>query len=131
MRELRALGPWLISYLDDFSRRAASATGRSTRDDTLKAERDIEELCARLGLRLYPKKQEWGKPALEILGVLVDTRAELYLLSPTKLVKLRKASMAVLREGRRNRRLVHVRPLCSFAGLAKSCSMAISDACVG
>jgi hypothetical protein len=51
--------------------------------------RDIYELFSRIGLTLnHTKSHLEDSRALEILGILVDTRLARYLLSPEKLSKV-------------------------------------------
>jgi hypothetical protein len=51
--------------------------------------RDIHELFSPLGLTLNPTKSHLeGSRALEIIGILIDTRLVRYLLSPEKLFKV-------------------------------------------
>jgi hypothetical protein len=128
---LRSKGHRIYSYLDDFF--GAAATGcadePATEEDTVRAGRDIFTLFRRLGLRLHPTKSDFtGRRALEILGILVDTRRALFLLSPAKLRKLEVAARRLLAHAASHRRHVPVRMLRSFAGLGNSTNLAVVDA---
>jgi Reverse transcriptase (RNA-dependent DNA polymerase) len=117
---LRAKGHRIFSYLDDFF--GAGATARNdhpaTEADTARAEMDIRSLFARLGLTLHPTKCDFvGSRALEILGIMVDTRRAQFLLSPAKLRKVEGAARRLLAHARAHRRHVPARALQSFAGL--------------
>jgi hypothetical protein len=92
---LRARGHRVFSYLDDFF--GAGSTARkdhlATEDDTVHDGKDIRVLFARLGLTLHPTKSNVvGSRALEILGILVDTRRAQFLLSLEKLRKIEGAA---------------------------------------
>jgi hypothetical protein len=51
--------------------------------DAKRAGREIQSMFADLGLKLHPTKTDFsGKHALELLGIVVDTRRQLYLLFP-------------------------------------------------
>lgn len=50
------------------------------------------------------------------------------MLSKEKLKKVRASAMAVMRESRRRRRFVGLKHLRSFAGLAQSTNLAVTDA---
>jgi hypothetical protein len=128
---LRARGHRVFSYLDDFF--GAGSTARNdhpaTEDDTLRAGKDIRVLFARLGLTLHPTKSNFaGSRALEILGILVDTRRAQFLLSPEKLRKIEGAAQRLLAHARNHRRHVPARALRSFAGLGNSTGLAVVDA---
>lgn len=132
VRELRRRRHAVIAYLDDIggSPRVGLRNGQhSTPSDTGVAAREVHDLARKLGVHLHPAKQDFsGTTQLELLGILIDTRAGLYLLSPAKLAKVRASALALQRESRRRRRLVSVRHLRSFAGLAQSTHLAVTDA---
>jgi hypothetical protein len=97
VQELRRQGHSLISYLYDLSGapRTDCPETASTPADAERAGREIRLLFIELRLSLHPTKTDFsGKQALELLGIIVDTRRQLYLLSPEKLRKI--ASLARL-----------------------------------
>jgi hypothetical protein len=117
---LRSLGHQIYSYLDDLFGAAANANEKvpATEADTLQAGRDIESLFRRLGLWLHPTKCDLsGQRELEILGILVDTRRAMFILSPVKLRKLETAARCLLANAASHRRHVPTREPRSFAGL--------------
>jgi hypothetical protein len=60
--------------------------------DAARGGREIRSLFEELGLKLLPSKIAFqGKNALDLLGIVVDTRRQLYLLSPSKLAKISQA----------------------------------------
>jgi hypothetical protein len=82
------MGHRVYSYLDDIFGAAATAHAGvpATEADTKMAGRDISTLFRRLGLWLHPTKCDFvGKRELEVLGILVDTKRKMFLLSPAKL----------------------------------------------
>jgi ribonuclease HI len=128
---LRSRGHRIYSYLDDFFGAAATACAGApaTEVDTQQAGRDISALFRRLGLWLHPTKCDFsGRRELEILGILVDTRRAMFLLSPTKLRKLETAARRLLAYASSHRRHVPARALRSFAGLGNSTNLAVVDA---
>lgn len=132
VKELRRMGHRIIAYLDDVGgapRITVADSPHAHPSDVAVAAQEVHALAARLGIHIHPVKQDFhGSTHLELLGIVVDTRAGLYLLSPAKLRKVRASALAVLRESRRGRRLVSARHLRSFAGLAQSTALAVTDA---
>ena len=120
------------AYLDDVGgapRPGVAHASHASSADVQVAKGEIERLALRLGVHIHPVKQDFsGSTALDLLGVLVDTESGLYLLSPEKLNKVRASAMAVMRESRRRRRFVSLSHLRSFAGLAQSTHLAVTDA---
>jgi Reverse transcriptase (RNA-dependent DNA polymerase) len=95
IQELRRRGHRLISYLDDISGvpRSRHQDLPATPADAEDAGREIRTLFTDLGLSLHPTKTDTtGKKALELLGIVIDTRRQLYLLSPEKLLKISAAA---------------------------------------
>jgi hypothetical protein len=65
----------------------------ATEEDTERASRDISTLFLLLGLWLHLAKLDFtGRRALDILGILVDTRHALLILFPLNLGKLQVAA---------------------------------------
>lgn len=132
VQELRRLQHAVISYLDDIGgspRAGLAEAAHSTAADAKVAKAEVSELASRLGVQIHPVKQDFsGSKALDLLGILVDTKHGLYLLSPEKLHKVRASALAVQRESRRRRRFVGLKHLRSFAGLAQSTHLAVTDA---
>jgi hypothetical protein len=95
----------------------------------VRAGRDISTLLRPLGLWLLPTKSDFtGRRALEILGILVETRRALFLLSPAKLRKSEVAARRLLAHTASQRRHVPVRMLRSLTGLGNSTNLAVVDA---
>lgn len=132
VQELRRLQHSVISYLDDVggAPRVGLAEGpHATEANTKVAKSEVLSLASRLGVQIHQVKRDFsGTKELELLGILVDTKAGLYILSPTKLNKVRASALEVHKESRRRRRLVRIRHLRSFAGLAQSTALAVTDA---
>jgi Reverse transcriptase (RNA-dependent DNA polymerase) len=127
---LRKLGHRMFSYLDDFFGAPKPPTGgqpAQTRD--CQGLGDLMRLLfTRLGLQLSPKKCFFGGSlSLEILGIVVDTQRQKFLLSPEKTLKVERAARALLRRAAQHRRHVPARALRKFAGLANSVSPAVVD----
>ena len=130
--QLRSLGHRVIAYLDDIGgapRVAMSQHRGASAADVSVARGEIFQLATRLGVQLHPSKNDFtGAKSLELLGILVDTEAGLYLLSPAKLSKIRSAALALQRVSRARRRFVSLKHLRSFAGLAQCAHLAVTDA---
>jgi hypothetical protein len=128
---LRSMGHRVFSYIDDFfgAGRTARNDHPATVADTMRVERDIHALFARLGLALHPTKCDFsGAQSLEILGILVNTRPAKFLLSAQKLRKVEVAAQCLLSYARPHRMHVPARALRSFAGLGNSTGHAVVDA---
>jgi hypothetical protein len=68
----------------------------STPADAERSGREIRRVFTELGLSLHPTKTDLpGKQALELLGIVVDTRRQLYLLSPEKTTQNRLRCLTV------------------------------------
>jgi ribonuclease HI len=131
VQELRRQGHRLISYLDDLSGapRTDCPDTPSTPADAERAGREIRRLFTELGLSLHPTKTDFsGKQALELLGIVVDTRRQLYLLSPEKLRKIASAARLFRQSCIRRKRRCSLRDLQRFCGLANSANLAVTDA---
>lgn len=128
---LRRLGHRVFSYLDDFFGAAKPAPGGSVAgpSDTLALGRLMRLLFDKLGLQLHPKKCLFdGTPHLEVLGILIDTQAEMFLLPPHKLAALERSAASLLRYAAQHRRFVKRKAVERFAGLANAAGPAVVDA---
>jgi hypothetical protein len=128
---LRAMGHRVYSYLDDFFGAPGTAIeGKlSTDADVKRAGRDISLLFRRLGVWLHPTKIDFsGKRALEILGILVNTRRLMFLLSPGKLRKVETAARRSLVHTTAHRRHVPAGAIRSITGLVNYTNLAVVDA---
>jgi hypothetical protein len=131
IQELRRQGHRIISYLDDISGapRTECVDTPASQADAERAGREIQSLFADLGLKLHPTKTDFsGKHALELLGIVVDTRRQLYLLSPEKLRKISQAARLFRKDCIRRKRRCSLRDVQRFCGLANSVSLAVTDA---
>lgn len=132
VQDLRRKRHAFIAHLDDIGgapRPGFAEASNATFADVSVAKKEIYELYNRLGAHIHPRKHDFtGSKAMELLGILVDTEAGLYLLSNEKLKKVGASAMAVMRESRRCRRFVELKHLRSFAGLAQSTHLAVTDA---
>jgi hypothetical protein len=91
IQELRRQGHRIIFYLDGISGapRTDHPEEPATIHDAERAGVEIRALFNDLGLSLHPRNTDCtGKQALELLGIVVDTRRQLFLLSPEKLQKV-------------------------------------------
>jgi hypothetical protein len=112
VHELRRQGHRVISYLADLSGAPRTDHGDSpaSQADAARAGREIRELFGKLGLKLHSTRTGFqGKHALEFLGILVDTRRQLYLLYPSKLAKISQAARLFRLKASRHKRRCSVR----------------------
>jgi hypothetical protein len=117
--------------LDDLSGAPRTDHGDTpaSQDDAARAGREIRELFGKLGLKLHPTKTDFkGKDALELLGIVVDTRRQLYLLSPSKLAKISQAAILLHLKAIRLKRRCGFRDIQRFCGLGNSVYLAVTDA---
>ena len=89
----------------------------------------MEKVLQVLGLERNVKKGHWD-PTTDIhhLGCGIDTRRGTYYVIHEKQQRLRKFAADLLGEGSRQRQLIPVRKLASFAGLAQSVILALPAA---
>ncbi len=128
---LRQRGHRVFSYLDDFfgAARPSPRSGVAGPTETTALRQELKRLFRRLGLRVHPVKTDFtGATRLEILGILVDTRAKLLLLSPRKLARVEMGARRLLSLATSHRRLVGATAIRSFAGLANAAAPAVVDA---
>lgn len=127
---LRGRGHRVFSYLVDFFGAARSATlGTSGVADITTLGDEMKSLFFALGLSLHPGKCDFSRTRrLEILGIVVDTEQQRFLLSPTKLRKIEVSARGLLHYASRHRRVVRARDIRRFARLGNSVSPALVDA---
>lgn len=88
----------------------------------------MELLFKKLGLSLKPSKCHFeGCSSLEILGIMVDTNAAMFLLPPKKMAKIAASASRLLRYAVSHRRYIRRKDAERFAGLAKSVGPAVTD----
>ena len=86
-------------------------------------------LFERLGPLLHPRKCDFlCSTRLEILGIFVDTRKKMLLLSAAKLSKTELQARRLIRYASQHRRYVRVTDIRRFAGLGNSVSPSVVDA---
>lgn len=128
---LRRMGHVIICYLGDVgcSPRVGVANAiHASFEDEAVADLEVAALTRHLGMHLHPRKRDFtGSTRMELLGILVDTKAGLFLLSPETLLKVRASALAVQREIRRGTWCVSLRHMRSFADLAQSKALAVTD----
>jgi hypothetical protein len=129
VQELRRQGHRVISYLDDLSGAPRTNHGDTPAGlaDSARARREIRELFGKLGLKLHPTTTDFqGKHALELLGIVVGTRRQLYLLSPSKIAKISQAARILRLKAIRHKRRCGLRDI--QLGLGNSVYLAVTDA---
>lgn len=130
VQRLRALGFRVIVYVDDFwgappSRKGKPATKAGARRGSL----EVQRLFSRLGLQLHPTKGRWeGTMQLPLLGHMVDTRRQLFLLTPERTMKVKAMAGKILTEAAHHRRCTRHALLRSFRGAAVSTLLSVPNA---
>jgi hypothetical protein len=130
VQELRRQGHRVISYLDDLSGAPCTDHGDTpaSQADAARAGLEIRELFGELKLKLHPTKTDFQvKHALELLGIMVDTRRQLYLLSPSKFVKISQAARLIRLKVIRPKRRCSLRDIQRVCGLGNSVCFAVTD----
>jgi hypothetical protein len=79
-------------------------------------------------LKLHPTKTDFqGKHALDLLGIMVDTRRQLYLLSPLKFAKISQAARLFRLKAIRPKRRCSLRDIQRVCGLGNSVCRSVTD----
>ena len=112
--------PFLLSYLDDFMVAARSAAACCT------SVVRVNKVCQFLGLRLNLAKCHLEPTqVLEHLGMVVDFARGVFDLSATRKSKVQQSAKALMMNAARNKRVVSVKAIQTFTGLAQSCKLAV------
>lgn len=129
-RRLRELGFRVIAYVDDFGGAPPSRPGhQATKRDAAAGSQQVRDLFTRLGLQLHPTKCLWeGTLALPLLGHVVDTERQPFLLTPERTIKVMAMAKRVLSEAKRCRRWTRHTLLRSFCGAAVSTLLSVPNA---
>lgn len=130
VQQLRQEGFRLIVYVDDFGGAPPTLSpGPATKGEVRRAAQRVRELLRRLGLTLHPTKGELdGTTELPLLGFLVDTRRQLFLLQPSRAKKIMGSAGALLAHAKTHKRWVRHSALRSFCGAAVSTHLAVPEA---
>jgi len=130
VQRLRALGFRVIVYVDDFGGAPPSRRRRpASKADAVRGSAQVQHLFALLGLQLHPTKGRWdGTMALPLLGHVVDTRRQLFLLTPERTTKVKAMAGKLLAERARHRRWTRHSLLRSFCGAAVSTLLSVPNA---
>lgn len=128
--ELRRLGFRVVAYVDDFGGAPPSRPGQAaTTDDALDGVDAVRSLLARLGLTLHPSKGVWtGWTSLPLLGHVVDTVREQFILRPERAAKIMALAGGLIRWAAKHRQWVRVKTLRSFCGMAVSTTLSVTTA---
>ena len=124
--------PWLDDFAFSLSGEEppTHVTSPSPPSHVLRARDHTLEVFDQLGLRRHPTKGE-VEPKMgldDYLGFKVDTRRGLFLLTPRRVLKLRKTAHTILRLQASGARRVPARTLAAFQGLAQSSYLALPRA---
>lgn len=112
--------PFVLAYLDDFLVVAKSPEACRA------AVAKVMSIAEFLGLRLKLSKcQLEPTQVLEHLGMVVDFEHGTFTLSAVREAKVKKAAKDLLMAAARNKRVVHLKALQQFTGLAQSCKLAV------
>jgi hypothetical protein len=112
--------PFVLAYLDDFLVVAKSPEACRA------AVAKVLAICEFLGLRLKLSKcQLEPTQVLEHLGMVIDFEQGTFTLSAVREAKVKKAAKDVLMAAARNKRVVQLKALQQFTGLAQSCKLAV------
>lgn len=128
--EQRRLGFHIIAYVDDIGGAPPAAPGvPATKAEAVAGFRLVARLLRRLGLYLHPVKgTRDGPQQMQLLGLLIDTRAGIYLLSPERVAKTVVLAHALVRYAAGHERWVGFKALRHFCGTAVSTTLSIPDA---
>ena len=113
----------VLPYMDDFLIICHS------RAEAVSAQHRVQQVLDLLGLARNPEKGHWEPTQqLEHLGLLVDSKRGLFQVTPKRLHKIRACARELVCLSKRNARLLPVRRLASFVGLAQSVYLAVPPA---
>lgn len=130
VQQLRAEGFRIVVYVDDFGGAPPTqANGPATTADVTRAAVRVRTLLSDLGLTLHPTKGELeGTTALPMLGFIVDTERQLFLLQPGRAKKVMEMAGSLIGHANSHRCWVRYSALRSFCGTAVSTHLAVPDA---
>jgi len=112
--------PFVLAYLDDFLVVAKSPEACHA------AVAKVLAICELLGLKLKLSKcQLEPTQVLEHLGMVVDFAHGTFTLSAAREAKVKKAAKDLLMSAARNKRVIPLKALQHFTGLAQSCKLAV------
>ena len=121
--EERLAGVRLLPYLDDF---LFMVEGQAA---AIEARDFVARTLDRLGLQRNIKKGQW-EPAQSIthLGLGIDTRSGLFIVTPKRVAQLKAMARGILCRAATSRGWVPARVLASFCGLAQAAYLAVPPA---
>jgi hypothetical protein len=121
VQQLEAVDPpFLLAYLDDFLIVAKSPEACQA------AVARVLAVCQLLGLRLNLAKCHLEPTQiLEHLGMVIDFSSGVFTLSASRKAKVQQEAKALLMAAARNKRVVPLKVLQRFTGLAQSCKLAV------
>lgn len=130
VQRLRAMGFRVIVYVDDFGGAPPSRKGKpATKKDARRGSSEVQRLFSLLGLQLHLTKGRWeGTMELPLLGHVVDTRRQLFLLTPERTAKVKAMAGRILTEAAHHRRWTRQALLRSFCGAAVSTLLSVPNA---
>ena len=112
--------PFVLAYLDD-----VLICGKS-REACMAAVARVQSVCALLGLKLnLGKCHLQPTQVLEHLGMVVDFARGVFSLTAAREAKVRQQAKGLLMAAARGKRVVPLRAVQSFTGLAQSCKLAV------
>ena len=122
--EVQGLGgvdpPFILAYLDDFMVAAKSPAACEA------AIARVMSVCSNLCLRLNLSKCHLEPTqVLEHLGMVVDFSKGVFTLSEARKAKVQHEAKSLLMSAARNKRVIPVKALQRFTGLAQSCKLAV------
>ena len=116
-------GMRVLPYMDDFLILARS------RREALRCQHRAQQVLDKLGLRRNPKKGQWEPTQrIEHLGLEVDTVKGLFRVPDSRMQKISALAKQIIQESKRRQRLIPVRRLAQFTGLAQSVYLAVAPA---
>lgn len=129
--KLREMGFRVIVYVDDFGGAppTASRHGPATQAEAAAGSAAVRDPFHSLGLHVHPDKGCYeGTRRLPLLGFVIDTERELFLLNPERAQKVMGMAARLMRHAASHKRWVPLGLLRSFAGAAVSTSLAVPAA---